>query len=75
MTLFVSIRRAAIALTFALVTIMASQPALAVVPEIVVDPRTGKAVPHHDLEAALVALGTPVTYAETRWRRAPWFAS
>ncbi len=73
--LYAKLRRCAVALTIALVTTMAAQPAMAVVPEIVRDPQTGQYIPHPDLEAALALFGKAPVYAEFRWRRAPWFAS
>ncbi len=74
MTQFLRFRRAAIALILAAMSVMAVQPAFAGVPEIVLDPRTSKAVPLADLEAALVALSFPIAHVELNWRRAPWIA-
>ena len=56
----------------------AAGSSFAVVPEIKIDPKTGIAEPHPDLERALAAFGTEsenVTVAEIRWQRAPWHSS
>ena len=62
----------------ALLAAGAAGPSFAVVPEIKVDPETGIAEPHPDLERALAAFGAEsesVTVAEIRWQRAPWHNS
>jgi len=78
MTQFIKVRRAALALTIATLTGLVGQSAFAGVPEIVIDQRTSKVVPHPDLESALIEVSFPFSFrsshVEVQWRGAPWFA-
>ena len=69
-------RMAAFVLVSTSLSIAAGHAAFAVVPEIVLDPRTSKAVPQADLETALVRLTFANIWTEPRtmvgWRHAPW---
>lgn len=68
--------RVAIISVVTLFAIAVASPASAVVPEIVLDPRTAKADPQADLETALVEISLAQIFAtdrgEVSWRRAPW---
>lgn len=72
-------RLAALAFISTALSFVGVTSASAVVPEIVIDSRTAKAVPQADLETALVQISLANFWTGPRtavtWRYAPWHAN